>query len=94
MVQRCNKYGKLFDRIDDYLTQKDQELCGIGKYLIFFRKLKPALQKILVDPARGENDHYMRLVLTIFQHLRSARREINFQALNGIHSYCPATIIY
>ena len=38
-----------------------------------------------MDPARGENDYYMRLVLAIFQQLHLARREINFQALNGIY---------
>ncbi len=36
IVQRCNKYGTLFDHIDNYLTRKDQELSGIWKYLAYF----------------------------------------------------------
>ena len=85
IVHRCNKYGKLFDRIDDYLTQKDRELSGIEKYLAIFQKLKPALEKMLVDPARRQDEDYMRFVLAVFQQLHLARSEINFQALNGIY---------
>ena len=85
IVRRCNKYGNLFDRIDDYLSQKDQELSGIEKYLTLFQKLKPVLEKMLVDPARREDEDYMRFVLALFQELRSARSEINFQALNGMY---------
>ena len=85
IVQRCNKYGTLFDHIDNYLTRKDQELSGIGKFLAYFGHLKPALQKLLVHPACGEDEEYVRFVLALFQELHFARNKINFQVLNGIY---------
>ncbi|MCJ1346245.1 hypothetical protein MMC31_004460 [Peltigera leucophlebia] len=85
IVTRFNKYGKLFDSIDNYLTQKDQELSGIKKYLAVFQKLKPSLEKMSVDPTRTRDDGYMRYVLAAFNKLNSARSEIHFRVLNGIH---------
>ena len=85
IFKRCNKYGKLFDRIGDYLTQKDRELSGIEKYIIVFQKLKRALEKMLADPACKQDEEYMDFALAGFQQLHLARSEINYQALNGIY---------
>ena len=85
IVKRCNKYGKLFDRIGDYLTQKDRRLSGIGEYLNIFRKLKHALEKMFENPACTQDEKLMNIVLAGFNNLYFARSKINYQALNGIY---------
>ena len=85
IVKRCNKYGKLFDRIGDYLTQKDQKLSGIETYLLTFQELNYALKEMLVNLARTQDEELMDFVFDGFQSLYSARSEINYQALNGIY---------
>ncbi len=78
IVKRFNKYGNLFDRVNDYLTHQDQKLCGIENYLAIFRKLKLLLERMY------EGKGSMRLVTAVFQKLHSARSEIDFETLDGI----------
>ncbi len=95
IARRCKKYGKLLDRVDDYLTPEFQERCGIESYIVFFQQLKPAIENMCAVPARRKNKKWMDYVLTLFQKLHFARKGINFIAVNGIYfSDCPGSIMY
>lgn len=95
IAQRFNKYGKLFDHVDDYLTPIFRERCGIEEYLVFFQQLKPVIVKMMAVPALRKDEKWMGYVLFVFQNLHLARREINFEALNGMYfSDCPASIMH
>lgn len=70
--------------MDDYLTPKFRDRCGIEMYLVYFQQLKSVILGVLEDPALRKNQKWMSYVFCVSKELHLARKGVNFKALNGV----------